>query len=410
MKKVLASIPLGYARLLNQKKRVGGYSAVFFSVAFFTFAVPLFGTLQPQESQAQDARLITISADGQEYTISTAVVTVGEALERAGIEYSEHDLVEPSPDTEIINSDFNINVYRAHPVTVIDGIKQKSVMTPHTSPRLIARDAGIKTHHEDKYEFERIDNILEAGSIGQRMKIIRSTPITISLYGEKVKHRTHSKTVGDALKEKGIELAKNDIAAPSMESRISSGMKVSVIHVGQDTVTKEEKVPFPTEVIYDNNRFAGEREVKKNGKPGSRLITYKLKLHNGQEVSRTKIQSVVTREPKPEVIIEGTKVPDPGSNAAIGQSLAARRGWTGGEWKCLYDLWMKESNWNHLAVNASSGATGIPQALPGSKMASHGGDWASNPSTQIKWGLDYISGRYGTPCGAWQHSVSYNWY
>ncbi len=79
------------------------------------------------------------------------------------------------------------------------------------------------------------------------------------------------------------------------------------------------------------------------------------------------------------------------------------------EWTCLYDLWMQESSWNVYAENAS-GAYGIPQALPGSKMASIASDWQTNPITQIKWGLTYITQVYGTPCGAWDHEVSAGWY
>jgi hypothetical protein len=77
---------------------------------------------------------------------------------------------------------------------------------------------------------------------------------------------------------------------------------------------------------------------------------------------------------------------------------------------CLVNLWQKESGWRTTAQNPSSGAYGIPQALPGSKMATAGDDWRTNPATQIKWGLGYIKGRYGTPCGAWGHSQRVGWY
>ncbi|WP_067182624.1 lytic transglycosylase domain-containing protein [Microtetraspora niveoalba] len=102
--------------------------------------------------------------------------------------------------------------------------------------------------------------------------------------------------------------------------------------------------------------------------------------------------------------------PDPGSNKAIGREMAAARGWGDSEWGCLERLWDKESHWNERAMNRYSGAYGIPQSLPGSKMASAGGDWQTNPATQIKWGLGYIAGRYKTPCGAWGHSQSVGWY
>lgn len=102
--------------------------------------------------------------------------------------------------------------------------------------------------------------------------------------------------------------------------------------------------------------------------------------------------------------------PDPGSNKAVGKEMAAARGWSGAEWGCLERLWDKESHWNERAMNRYSGAYGIPQSLPGSKMASAGSDWQTNPATQIKWGLGYIAGRYKTPCGAWAHSQSTGWY
>ncbi|WP_394551774.1 hypothetical protein ACDF64_12975 [Agromyces sp. MMS24-JH15] len=92
------------------------------------------------------------------------------------------------------------------------------------------------------------------------------------------------------------------------------------------------------------------------------------------------------------------------------RELAAARGWGDSQFQCLDNLWQKESGWNYAAYNASSGATGIPQSLPGSKMASAGADWATNATTQISWGLDYIARAYGTPCSAWGHSQSMNWY
>lgn len=102
--------------------------------------------------------------------------------------------------------------------------------------------------------------------------------------------------------------------------------------------------------------------------------------------------------------------PDPGTAQAIAYDMVLARGWGDSEFACLVALWNKESGWRVNAYNASSGAYGIPQALPGSKMGSAGADWETNPATQISWGLGYIGGRYGTPCGAWGHSQSVGWY
>ncbi|WP_308433069.1 lytic transglycosylase domain-containing protein [Pseudolysinimonas yzui] len=103
-------------------------------------------------------------------------------------------------------------------------------------------------------------------------------------------------------------------------------------------------------------------------------------------------------------------VPDPGTAQAIAYDMVLARGWDQSEFECLVALWNRESHWNVYAHNPSSGAYGIPQALPGDKMATAGADWQTNPVTQITWGLGYIAGRYGTPCGAWEHSERKGWY
>jgi Transglycosylase SLT domain len=95
--------------------------------------------------------------------------------------------------------------------------------------------------------------------------------------------------------------------------------------------------------------------------------------------------------------------PSPGTARSIAYNMMTSFGFNPAtQFSCLDNIWTRESNWNYLAMNPS-GAQGIPQALPGSKMASAGADWATNPATQIKWGLGYIQARYGTPCDAWAY-------
>ena len=107
--------------------------------------------------------------------------------------------------------------------------------------------------------------------------------------------------------------------------------------------------------------------------------------------------------------LASANTPD-GARATARDLAASTYGWGDDQFQCLDKLWQKESGWSYSAYNASSGATGIPQSLPGSKMASAGSDWETNATTQIIWGLGYINGSYGTPCSAWSHSQSMNWY
>ncbi len=148
-----------------------------------------------------------------------------------------------------------------------------------------------------------------------------------------------------------------------------------------------------------------------------------IQVAGAYENTITRDNFTVTEKPKPVPVPVAAKsaassggrapsaaVPDPGSAQAIAHDKVVARGWGEDQFNCLVSLWNKESGWRVNAANSSSGAYGIPQALPGSKMASAGADWETNAGTQIEWGLGYVSGRYGTPCGAWAHSVDNGWY
>ncbi|WP_017626757.1 aggregation-promoting factor C-terminal-like domain-containing protein [Nocardiopsis chromatogenes] len=116
-------------------------------------------------------------------------------------------------------------------------------------------------------------------------------------------------------------------------------------------------------------------------------------------------------EKEPDDGDDGGSAPPSGDPKGIAKAMLGDFGWSSDQFSgCLEPLWEKESNWNPSAQNPSSGAYGIPQALPGSKMATAGSDWQTNPATQIEWGLGYIQDRYGSPCEAWSHSQANGWY
>jgi len=154
------------------------------------------------------------------------------------------------------------------------------------------------------------------------------------------------------------------------------------------------------------------------------LPTQTLALAGAGNAALVRDGYTVTSKPKPVPVVvpvapvssrggasaPAAGTPDPGSAKAIAYDMVQARGWGEEQYSCLVSLWQKESGWNTFAANKSSGAYGIPQSLPGSKMASAGGDWATNPATQITWGLGYITARYGDPCGAYGASQSKGWY
>jgi hypothetical protein len=196
--------------------------------------------------------------------------------------------------------------------------------------------------------------------------------------------------------------------------------------VESTVVTETEPVAFTSAVTEDANIATGTDIVRAAGKNGEAQVTYEVKSVDGKEVSRTEIGRNVTTAPTDEVVVRGTG--DANSIQVALDTAAAETGtkdgnmnyaklfiqqeygWDESEFKCLAKLWTRESKWNHSARNRSSGAYGIPQSLPGTKMRTFGDDWRTNPVTQIKWGANYIEKRYDTPCKAWQHSETHNWY
>ena len=179
----------------------------------------------------------------------------------------------------------------------------------------------------------------------------------------------------------------------------------------------------------DDSLPSGSTKVETEGKEGTMEIT-NLVTKNGTETLATNtITEYVKNAPINKVILVGTKraastserksaSSSSSSSASYGTTMPVgdaqsyahsrvlARGWSESEFTCLVQLWQKESGWRSNAANPS-GAYGIPQALPGSKM---GAGWQTDATVQINWGLNYIAGRYSTPCGAWAHSRKTGWY
>lgn len=184
------------------------------------------------------------------------------------------------------------------------------------------------------------------------------------------------------------------------------------------TESVENAIKYGSVEKKDSSEMKGTKKVVTKGQDGSEVVSYTVHTVDGVEVDRAESLRVLVDEPTDEVIAVGTRtapsIPTTtmkGSTRKIGQELASSMyGWSGAQWDCLNALWTRESGWRTGAHNSSSGAHGIPQALPGSKMAKYGADWATNPATQIKWGLSYVKGRYGTPCGGWSAFQSKGWY
>lgn len=247
---------------------------------------------------------------------------------------------------------------------------------------------------------------------------VRATAVTLVVDGVERAVTTTHPTVRATLHAEGVTLDDASVVLTDLDALVTDGMRIEVAAVTETTTTVTEKVEHGSSEVDDANLVKGTRIVETRGVDGESTTTYLVRTANGEEIERTALTSVVVSEVRDEVVRVGTmSVPDstakvlsPNQARALAKSLVAERGWEASEFTCLDTLWTRESNWRVTAHNTSSGAYGIPQSLPGSKMGSVASDWRTNARTQITWGLGYIKNRYGTPCGALSHSYARGWY
>lgn len=260
-----------------------------------------------QENLSQGRRIVSIYDRGEERIIVTKASTVAEALKSAKITISAgKDVVEPALDTELITSTYKVNIYRARPVTIVDGQTRLRVTTAHQVPKQIAESAGLSLYDEDKLSIGSAENLLIDGA-DVVMTIDRATPIQFTLYGKKTEVRTHAATVGQFLTEKGLKIGQDDSLSAPVDQPIVANMSLELWREGKQTITQEEETDFPIEKIYDANRPMNYREVTEPGEKGKRDVTYEVEIKNGQEVGRKEIASITTKEPKKQIEVVGAK-------------------------------------------------------------------------------------------------------
>jgi len=252
-------------------------------------------------------RLITIHDRGAERSILTHATTLREAFNEASIELDPNDRVEPGLDAPLVASHYETNVYRARPVTIIDGAVRQKVMSSYQTPKQIAEQAHITLQDEDKVAIAASTDMVAQGA-GVQLTVSRATAFTLVLYGTKTPAYTQEGTVAEMLKEKNIVLGGNDTLNVSPETEIQPGMVIELWRNGKQTATEEQDVAFETEKIKDADQEVGYRKITTPGEVGKKTVTYEVEMKNGVQVNRVEIQSVVTKEPKKQVEVVGIKL------------------------------------------------------------------------------------------------------
>src|SRR5687767_6933833 len=212
LKQIKGRYTVSHSKQVRVIKRIGKKPLLTVPIATFMVLLLLVmvgflvtGGGNPQ-LRGKNPNVVVVTYDKQERTIPTDARTVGELLKRLDIKIAEGDVVEPSQNTEIASDNFRVNVYRAVPLTIVDNGKKTFAYSAAATPRSIVKQAGVTVYPEDKLDILPTENFLAESSIGERVVISRATPISLNLYGTPVTIRTHTKTVGELLKEKNIRL------------------------------------------------------------------------------------------------------------------------------------------------------------------------------------------------------------
>ncbi len=379
------------------------------SVKYGLYGAVLAGLVGGTVAWGSVDKTVTLVVDGQSTQLHTTASRVSDVLDDAGYRVGGHDLVAPAPNVEV--HDGSKVIYKRGRLLHLDvNGARKDVWT--TAPTV--SDALMQLGYSTA-DFTSVSRAKRLALGATQITVRTPRLVTVVHDGKKQQVTTTEDTVGRLLSDLGIPYSSTDRLSASPDSVLTANQKIVVGRVKHRTVTTTIALPYSIKRSPDATIEKGVTRIVTSGLAGSAQITYSVVYVDGVVVGKTPVKTVVLSQPTTQVMKVGTKPPVtpvvvPANDAqAIGKKLAAARGWGDDQFACLVQMWDHESGWRTNAANPS-GAFGIPQALPGSKMASAGPNWQTDPATQIKWGLGYIAGRYVDPCGAWSFWQAHSWY
>jgi uncharacterized protein YabE (DUF348 family) len=359
-----------------------------------------------------DTKVVNLAVDGEQQVVPTRATTVKEFLERLEISVTEKDIVEPALDTEIINNTSSVTVYKARPITIIDGEEEVTTVAAGQTIRAAVQRAGIKIYPEDRLqshgEVVETEDVLKGRAVAETVVIERATPANINLYGSNIPIRTHVTTVGEALKEKNIITQPDDVITPAPDTPLAERVQIFITRVGTKVEAREEVIVMPVETVNDPNLTVGRTVVRQQGSDGRKVVTYEVELENDKEVARKPIQEIIAVAPVKHIVVRGTRPPTvivAGDHAA----LMLQAGIPASQHGSAEYIISRESGWRLNAQN-SGGCLGLGQACPGSKLVNACPDYANDPICQLRFFTNYVNGRYGSWNGAYQFWVVNHWY
>jgi len=386
------------------------------AVGLRTITMPAFASEAPVRDYDAIERMVTIFDGNRRINIRTRVATVYEVIYQAGLRIEPADTVEPALDEEMVGSQFFVNIYRARPVTITDGSTRRIVMTSQANPRDIAAEADLALHERDLITLTPVtaELFLETGT-NIHFSISRAKIITLNFFGREFEVRTNASTVSEFLEEQRLTLSDGDQVSRPLDHVLQTGDYIALANYGTRVITFDEDIPYETRTIHDFNQPSSFRREESSGQIGRRTVTFEIQIVNGEEVGRTVLHEIIHVAPVDRVLVVGARASLPSDHEAWMRAAGIPEI----DWGYVNFIIHRESRWTYTAVNRSSGAYGLCQALPASRMYEAGPDWRYNPVTQLRWCHSYAMSRYhegsrmlrGVSCSGlrrgWQCAVAF---
>ena len=365
-------------------------------------------------ASAMQQRDVTLTVDGNTKTISVREDTVGDVLEAEGIVLGIHDAVLPSEDARVTDG-LAIDVRYGRPLTLsIDGEGRKIWTTART-----VREALGFLRLDEQDSLVSVSRSAAIGREGLSVDVVTAKDVTLVSSGKETPVR-FAGTVGDLLASKGITPDADDILSQPASELLADGMRVEFTDVEVKQSTKDVKVPFGKSTKKSDALAEGEQRVTTKGVDGLKRETYRDVYHDGKKVESKKQGEKLLKKPVTQVTTVGTKKAGSASDGATPDELPATTGSRTGtkydwmraagipedQWQYVDYIVTKESGWNPNARNPSSGACGLVQAYPCSKL---GPNW-NDPVVALRWQYNYVKGRYGGYAGAYKFWRANHWY
>lgn len=389
-KKIYTKAIAGFSIIKRRDFRHPMFIPLVGEIILFFLAIIIFIYFNGTTVAASSSRVVEVYNNGKEEIIPTTATTVGDLIKRLNITINPGDIVDPSQNTPILNNGFRINIYRVHPVTIIDNGQSKVILTADVDPRVIAEAAGYTIYPQDYVTNVTSPIELNKNIIGQVISIIPATQINLSLYGTQVSLRTHAKTVADLLNQNKIETTNGTNVLPALSTPITTGMQVLVVPVGQQLISKQQPIAFGTQYVDNPDLPYDTTRISQAGVDGSELVVEQVVTTGGISVN-TPIQTVVINQPIEQIIYRGTGI----TAIAGGDNITWLRSSniSSSDYQYANYIITHESRWNPDAINAGR-CIGLGQSCPGrsgvASLAINCPDWQIDAVCQLNFFNSYV--------------------